>query len=52
MDINEVKETHDKILKGIALSYERLLAQKKLSDDILVFASEDGEIRHVRARDL
>ncbi|MDR3328573.1 MAG: hypothetical protein LBS63_00500 [Prevotellaceae bacterium] len=47
----EIKDIRDKILKGIALSYERLVAQKKKEDGYLVF-SKDGEIVKVKARDL
>jgi hypothetical protein len=52
MDKKEVKELREKILKGIALSYERLLEQKKREDGELIFADKDGKIITVKARDL
>ena len=47
----EIKEIREKILKGIALAYERLVEQKKKDDGELVF-SENGKIVRVKARDL
>ena len=51
MDKKEIKEIREKILKGIALAYDRLVEQKKKEDGELVF-SQDGEIVTVKARDL
>jgi len=51
MDKKEIEEIREKILKGMALAYERLVEQKKKEDGELVF-SENGEIVTVKARDL
>lgn len=51
MDKKEIDEMREKIKKGIALSYERLVEQKKKEDGVLVF-SKDGKIVTVKARDL
>ena len=51
MDKEEIEEMREKILKGIALAYERLVEQKKKEDGELVF-SKDGKIVTVKARDL
>lgn len=48
----QIQEMQDKILKGIALSYERLIEKKKKNDEELVFADENGKIIRVKARDL
>ena len=41
----------DKILKGLKLSFERLVEKKSKEDGELVF-SIDGHIIHVKAKDL
>ena len=51
MTKNNVKEMRDKILKGIELSYDRMLIVKQKEDAELVF-SRNGEIIKVKARDL
>jgi len=52
MDNEEAEQIREKILKGLALSYERLVEQKKREDGELVFADKDGKIITVKARDL
>jgi len=47
----EIKELRDKIVRGIALAYERLVEQKKKEDGELVF-SDKGKIVKIKARDL
>ncbi len=51
MNDKDMKELEEKILKGIALAYEKLVEQKKREDGELVF-SQDGKIITVKARDL
>ena len=51
MKKENVKELRDKILKGIELSYDRLIISKQKDDEELVF-SRNGQIVKVRARDL
>ncbi|MDR2886042.1 MAG: hypothetical protein LBU95_04600 [Rikenellaceae bacterium] len=51
MDKNEMKETRDKILRGINLAFDRLVEQKKKEDGELVF-SQDGKIVRIKARDV
>ncbi len=52
--MNTTKNTNsltDKIIKGVALSYTRLVEEAKKNDDYLVF-SENGKIVKVKARDI
>ncbi len=52
--MNTTKNTNsltDKIIKGVALSYTRLVEEAKKNDDYLVF-SENGKIVKVQARDI
>ena len=51
MNDTEIKELKEKIIKGLTLTYERLVEQKKKEDGELVF-SENGKIITVKARDL
>ena len=50
-DKQKFNEIGEKILKGMALSFERLLEKKAKEDGYLVF-SENGKIVHLRAREL
>ena len=53
MQINdkEIIELREKILKGIALSFDKLVQEKIKTDGELVF-SIDGEIVFIKAKDL
>lgn len=51
MTETEQNELREKIVKGIALAYERPAEQKKREDGELVF-EKDGKIVAVKARDL
>ncbi|MDR1342648.1 MAG: hypothetical protein LBK18_05240 [Prevotellaceae bacterium] len=51
MTEKEKDELREKIVKGTALAYERLVEQKKKEDGELVFA-KDGKIVAVKARDI
>ena len=51
MGDKEIAELREKILSGIALSFQRLVEQKRKNDEELVF-SQNGEIVRVKARDL
>jgi hypothetical protein len=51
MTREDMKDLRAKILKGIELSYSRLLESKKKEDGELVF-SRKGKIVRVKARDL
>jgi hypothetical protein len=51
MTEKEVDSLREKIVKGIRLSHERLVAQKKKEDGELVF-EKDGKIVAVKARDI
>jgi hypothetical protein len=51
MSDKELYDFKNKIIKGLTLSFQRLVAQKKKDDGVLVF-SKDGKIVEVRARDL
>lgn len=51
MNRENIKELRDKILKGIELSYDRLLISKQKDDAVLVF-SRNGQIVKVKAREL
>lgn len=44
-------ELREKILKGLDLAFEKLLAKKQKEDSEFVF-SQDGKIVYVKARDL
>jgi hypothetical protein len=51
MDDKEIIELRTKILKGISLSFQRLVEEKKKNDEELVFF-RDGKIVKIKARDL
>lgn len=51
MNETEIQELEEKLLKGIALAYQKLVEQKKKEDGELVF-SQNGKIITVKARDL
>jgi hypothetical protein len=51
MTQDSLKILRENIIRGIELSYERLLASKQKNDEELVF-SKDGKIVKVKARDL
>lgn len=51
MNENEREDMYEKILKGLELSFKRLVEQKAKNDEELVF-SKDGIIFKVKARDL
>ena len=51
MNDKEIAELREKILKGIALSFEKLVQEKIKTDGELVF-SIDGEIVFIKAKDL
>jgi hypothetical protein len=51
MNRENIKELRVKILKGIELSYDRLLISKQKDDAKLVF-SRNGQIVKVKAREL
>jgi len=51
MKNKEIAELREKILKGIALSAERLIQLKQKTNGELVF-SKDGEIVFIKASDL
>lgn len=48
---NILQELHEKIKKGLDLSFKKLLLHKKKNDGVFVF-SENGKIVKVRAIDL
>ena len=51
MNDKEIIELREKILKGIALSFDKLVQEKIKTDGELVF-SIDGEIVFIKAKDL
>ena len=51
MNDKEIAELREKILKGMALSFEKLVQAKIKTDGELVF-SIDGEIVFIKAKDL
>ena len=51
MNDKEIAELREKILKGIALSFEKLVQSKIKTNGELVF-SIDGEIVFIKAKDL
>jgi hypothetical protein len=51
MTESDYKEIHDKIFKGLKLTYKRLLIEKQKNDEDLVI-SRNGEIIKIKARDL
>lgn len=51
MTEKEKNDIREKVVKGAALAYERLVAQKKKEDGELIFGI-DGKIVRVKARDL
>ncbi len=52
MNEAEIQEMENKILKGLSLACKRLLKQKRKENGILVITDKDGNIVHVKARDL
>ncbi|MDR1458983.1 MAG: hypothetical protein LBI60_02060 [Bacteroidales bacterium] len=50
MDEKEIIEIRTKILKGISLSFRRLVEEKKKNDEELVFFKK-GKIIKIKARD-
>jgi hypothetical protein len=48
---NTLEELRNKILKGIEIAFENLVAKKKKDDSEFVF-SKDGKIIKVKAKDL
>jgi hypothetical protein len=51
MNKENIKELREKILKGLELSFSRLLIAKQKNDEEFVFSSE-GKIIKVKARDI
>lgn len=51
MSTDSVKELRENILKGIELSFEKLLTSKKKEDADFVF-SKNGKIIRVKAKDI
>ncbi|WP_203558371.1 hypothetical protein [Bacteroides sp. 224] len=51
MDNKERTELVEKIRRGVALAYRRLIEQKKREDGELIF-SQNGKIVRVKARDI
>ncbi len=51
MNEDKVKELRNKIIKGIELAYDRMLAAKQKDDSELVFI-HIGKIVKIRAKDL
>jgi len=47
----EIKETREKILKGLTIAFQRLVEQKKKSGEELVF-SQDGKIVRIKAGEI
>lgn len=47
----DIQEFREKIRKGLELSFQRLLTQKKAQNGILVL-SENGLIKKIRAADI
>jgi hypothetical protein len=53
MDKNkEASEILDKIVFGLELSFKKLVQQKIKEDAELIFATKDGEIVRIKAKDL
>ncbi len=48
INTNDFKE---KFIKGLELSFKKLLASKRLTDDTLIF-SKNGKIVKIKARDI
>ena len=48
IDTNDFKE---KFIKGLELTFKKLLATKRLTDDSLIF-SKNGKIVKIKARDI
>jgi hypothetical protein len=47
----EIEKLRELICKGLELSFQKLLIQKKAQNGIFIF-SENGEIKKVRASDI
>jgi len=47
----EIKDMRTKILKGIEMSYNKLLSERQKENGELIF-SENGKVINVKARDL
>ena len=50
MNKEEIIDLHEKILKGLRLSFERLVKEKQKNNGILVF-SKDDKIIFIKAKD-
>ncbi len=50
-ELKRSNEIREKIRKGLDLSFQKLVLQKSLTDESLVF-SKDGKIIEVKAKDL
>ncbi len=50
-ELKRSNEIREKIRKGLDLSFQKLVLQKSLTDESLVF-SKDGRIIEVKAKDL
>ena len=51
MNTEKVKDLREKIMKGLDLTYERLIAAR-LKDDLDLVVSRNGKIVRVKAKDL
>jgi hypothetical protein len=51
MNIEKVKDLREKIMKGLDLTYERLIASK-LKDNSDLVISRNGKVVRVKAKDL
>ena len=51
MNTEKVKDLREHIIKGLELSFSRLLITKQKNDEEFVF-SKDGQIITVKARDI
>ena len=51
MNDEKIKDLRERILKGLELSFSRLLLTKQRNDEEFVF-SKDGQIIKVKARDI
>ena len=51
MNKEKIKDLRERILKGLELSFSRLLKTKQANDEEFVF-SKDGKIVKVKARDI
>ena len=51
MNTEKVKELREKIIKGLDLTYERLISER-LKDDSDLVVSRNGKIVRIKAKDL